>query len=101
MDHQPRIARLELVVPSRALALWFLRHVAKPQHRLVFVDVIYRGTAEPNEFLEVAGETQSLRFRRCYRVHLFTIQACSQRQPSLPLWRFFAIKIFACPAFSE
>jgi hypothetical protein len=58
------------MIPGRALALWFLRHVAKPQHRLIFVDVKYCSTAEPNEFLEIAGEAQCLGFRRYYRVRL-------------------------------
>src|SRR5260370_16264943 len=61
---------LEFRVPSRALALWFLGHIAEPQHRLVLVEVIYGSAAETNEFLKIAGKTQSLGFRRYRRVRL-------------------------------
>jgi hypothetical protein len=54
---QPRIARLEFVAPSRALALRFLRHVSEPLHRLILVDVVYSGAAQAYELLKVSSKT--------------------------------------------
>jgi hypothetical protein len=56
MDHEPRIVRRKFVTPCRTLTLGFLRHIAEPQYRLIFVEVIYCGTPQSNELLEVAGE---------------------------------------------
>jgi hypothetical protein len=56
VNYKPRITSSKFVAPGRALALWLLRHIAEPQHRLVLIDIVYRRAAQAYEFLEISSK---------------------------------------------